>query len=57
MVAPLTAEDNGRRKIYIPRGRWIDYRTGNKIENGWHDVECDRIPVFKKVDVKIEQSR
>jgi len=49
MVAPLTKEDNGRRKVYIPDGIWQDYRTGEAIECGWHHVEAKRIPVYKKL--------
>ena len=49
MVAPLTEGDNGKRRVYIPEGSWQDYRTGEAIECGWHDVEAKLIPVYKKL--------
>ena len=49
MVAPLTESDNGKRRVYIPEGSWQDYRTGEAIECGWHDVEARLIPVYKKL--------
>ena len=49
MVAPFTENDGGKRRVYIPDGEWVDYRTGESIESGWHDVVADRIPVYRKV--------
>ena len=48
MVAPLTAQDNGKRKVYIPQGSWVDYHTGVAIDNGWHEIESEHILVYKK---------
>ena len=41
MVAPLL-NAGGKRQVYIPRGIWYDYHTGDKLaETGWIDVEAE----------------
>ena len=49
LVAPLNIDENGRR-VYIPAGEWTDYYTGKPVENGWSDVETNKIPVYRRVD-------
>lgn len=49
MVAPLTESDGGKRRVYIPDGNWVDYRTGEPIKSGWYDVEAKRIPIYRKI--------
>ena len=49
MVAPLTEKDCGKRRVYIPRGNWADYRTTEPVECGWHEIESERIPVYRKI--------
>ena len=49
LVAPITAERERGREIYLPRGRWLDLWTGEPFEGGRRITrECglDRIPVF-----------
>ena len=49
LVAPITAEGERGREIYLPRGRWLDLWTGEPFEGGRRITrECglDRIPVF-----------
>ncbi len=48
LVAPITAEDNDERLVYIPEGSWIDYWTREPIECGWHKVHTKNIPVYEK---------
>ena len=47
LVAPIIYGEN-QRKVYIPQGCWADYWTGEKVENGWREVQTDRIPVYVK---------
>ncbi len=48
LVAPITAEDNDERKVYIPKGEWVDYWTKDPIKCGWHNVKTKNIPVYEK---------
>lgn len=34
LVAPITAEGEWGREIYLPRGRWLDLWTGEPFEGG-----------------------
>ncbi len=41
MVAPILNK-GGKRQVYIPKGTWYDYHTGERLEEtGWIDVEAD----------------
>ena len=48
LVAPITAEDNDERKVYIPEGEWVDYWTKEPVSCGWHNVKTKNIPVYEK---------
>ena len=48
LVAPITAEDNDERKVYIPAGEWVDYWTKEPVACGWHNVKTKNIPVYEK---------
>lgn len=48
IVAPMTAEED-TRKVYLPKGNWVDYYTKEKVESGWFEVTTDKIPVYEKV--------
>lgn len=48
MVAPMTAADGNKRRLYIPDGDWVDYHTGRKVSNGWQEVETTNIPVYRR---------
>ncbi|GAB3238282.1 alpha-xylosidase [Glycomyces halotolerans] len=48
LVAPVN-DPSGRRKVYLPAGRWIDYWTGEVIDGGRYiDTEhgLETFPVF-----------
>jgi alpha-glucosidase (family GH31 glycosyl hydrolase) len=48
-VAPVLEEGAERRRAYLPRGRWIDFWTGARVEGGRDVVvpaPLDRIPVW-----------
>lgn len=50
LVAPITAAQEDRRKVYLPQGTWRDYWTGERVESGWHTVCTRNIPVYEKAD-------
>jgi hypothetical protein len=35
--------------VYLPQGRWIDYRTGTLYAGGWHRIEALQIPIVMLV--------
>lgn len=50
LVAPIFDESD-KRYVYLPRGRWIDYWTGDEYEgpnNVWYEAPLDIIPLFVK---------
>ena len=49
IVAPIISGDSSR-KVYLPRGRWTNYFTGEYVECGWHEVSSKSVPVYKKAD-------
>lgn len=49
LVAPITENDHNKREIYLPKGDWVDYWTGEKAENGWFSVCTENIPVYKRI--------
>ncbi|MEO3886157.1 TIM-barrel domain-containing protein [Nonomuraea sp. B5E05] len=50
LVAPMTAPE-GVRQVYLPRGTWVDYWTGEVLEGSRHvrvDKPLDQIPLFAR---------
>lgn len=47
LVAPIAAGKTGR-KIYLPKGTWKDYWTGENVPCGWFEVDTPNIPVYVK---------
>jgi alpha-glucosidase (family GH31 glycosyl hydrolase) len=48
-VAPVLEESASERRAYLPRGDWIDWWTGERLEGGrWIDAEAQlhRIPLW-----------
>ena len=43
LVAPLMESGTGR-DVYLPRGKWIDYQSGQVYECGWQRIEAGSIP-------------
>ncbi len=43
LVAPLLESGTGRT-VYLPRGKWIDYQTGQVYEGGYQHIEAGPIP-------------
>ena len=47
LIAPIFEGEHGRR-IYLPKGDWVNYFTKESVECGWFDVESDSILVYEK---------
>ena len=48
-VAPVLEEGATERRTYLPRGEWLDWWTGERLEGGrWIEAEAplDRIPLW-----------
>jgi len=50
IVAPLT-EDSDERRVYLPKGRWIDYWSKEEVKCGWIKVHTENIPVYERVEI------
>ena len=48
IVAPIIVGEK-RRKVYLPKGKWIDYFTREEQKCGWFEVETENIPVYEKL--------
>jgi len=48
LVAPMVCGEK-QRKVYLPKGKWKDYWTGETVENGWLEITTEKIPVFIKI--------
>ena len=49
LVAPITRPDVTGRLVYLPRGVWYDYWTGNNREGGktyWVEAPLSTVPMF-----------
>ena len=43
LVAPLMESGSGRT-VYLPKGKWIDYQSGQVYEGGYQTIEAGKIP-------------
>ncbi len=43
LVAPLL-ENGNARTCYLPRGKWIDYQSGQVYDSGYHTIPVGKIP-------------
>lgn len=50
LVAPRTDEN---KPIYLPKGEWYDFWTGEQVESGWCSIKQKHIPVFVRGSVVI----
>ena len=49
LVAPVTEKGATKRTLYLPRGRWYDFWTGEPIEGGreiTRDVDLSTLPLY-----------
>lgn len=59
LVAPVYSDTTVRNGIYLPEGRWIDYRTGRIYQGGQtvngYQAPLDTLPLFVKAGAVIPQ--
>ncbi len=51
LVCPIQEPNALGRRMYIPKGKWHNFWTGEVVEGGmekWVEAELDRIPLFVK---------
>lgn len=51
LVCPILEPNTNGRRMYIPRGKWINWWTGEVVEGGqevWVDATIETIPIFIK---------
>ncbi len=57
VVAPVVTKGAVARDLYLPRGRWVDYRSKQAVEGGrWlkgHQAPLDVLPVFVREGARI----
>lgn len=45
LIAPFLETDKDERKVYLPKGFWIDYQTGNIYSGGdWYYMKSEKLP-------------
>ena len=49
LVAPLLESGMTGRTVYLPEGKWIDYKTEKVYEGGWHRIEAGSLPIIMLV--------
>lgn len=55
LIAPLF-DDETERKVYLPKGNWYDFYTGQRFEGGKYiyiEADLDKIPIYVKEGVLI----
>jgi alpha-D-xyloside xylohydrolase len=45
LVAPLL-ESGNERTVYLPKGKWIDYQSGEVYEGGYQTIRAGKIPAI-----------
>lgn len=56
LVVPVFEPGKTNRKLYIPKGKWLDARTGRDVKSGWHKnypAPCPGIPVFVRAGNRV----
>ena len=51
LVAPVLEPGVSGRRVYLPAGVWVDFRTGERLAGSrdiWADAPLDRIPLYVK---------
>ena len=50
LVAPVVKQGDTKKLVYLPEGKWIDYKTRRVYESGYHivDAPLNTVPFFVK---------
>lgn len=50
LVAPLMEDEKYTRKVYLPKGNWVNYHTKQELQGGdWYNIEAKDIPIIVMV--------
>jgi alpha-D-xyloside xylohydrolase len=44
LVAPFFQDSTYERDVYLPKGSWINYQSGEVYNGGWHHIKSGKIP-------------
>jgi alpha-D-xyloside xylohydrolase len=44
LVAPFFQDNTYERDVYLPKGSWINYQSGEVYNGGWHHIKGGKIP-------------
>jgi alpha-D-xyloside xylohydrolase len=44
LVAPFFQDSTYERDVYLPKGSWINYQSGEVYSGGWHHIKGGKIP-------------
>jgi alpha-D-xyloside xylohydrolase len=44
LVAPFFQDSTYERDVYLPKGSWINYQSGEMYTGGWHHIKGGKIP-------------
>ncbi len=44
LVAPFFQDSTYERDVYLPKGSWINYQSGEVYNGGWHHIKGGKIP-------------
>lgn len=47
LVAPVIGDESDEREVYLPKGEWVDFYTGERVSSGSFRVNTDKIPVYR----------
>lgn len=48
IYAPQVYRDRNTRELYIPEGEWIDFNTGEKVQERTWMTSGDQFPIYVK---------
>jgi len=57
IIAPVFGGNGAKRKVYLPKGEWVDWFSGTHYNGSkWYEITCpiEYMPIFRKADDDIE---
>jgi alpha-glucosidase (family GH31 glycosyl hydrolase) len=58
LVAPVIEKGAAERDIYLPAGKWRDFKTGKTLEGGrtlmHYPAPLDTLPIFVAVGTELD---
>ena len=57
LVAPVIGDGSDTREVYLPKGKWVDFFTGEEVSAGRFTVTTEGIPVYRRVSEPVSEPR